>query len=78
MLKICKIIKNRLLLFISVLNTVQILFSKLRIKDFNDEPHDPGKIKLIPGRIQINKLFKTNDEIWTVFRTLINNNNLFL
>ena len=32
------------------------------IKDFNDKPHFPGKIKLISIQIQTNTLFKANDE----------------
>ena len=38
------------------------LFGKLRIKVFNDEPYFPEIIKLILSQIQMNTLFKTNDE----------------
>ena len=34
------------------------LFVKLRIKDFNDEPNFPERIKLASSWIQMNKLFK--------------------
>ena len=34
------------------------LFGKLRIKDFNDEPHFPNKRQLISGQIKINILSK--------------------
>ena len=37
------------------------LYGKSRIKDFNDEPHFPERIKLISSKIQINTLFKNND-----------------
>ena len=36
---------------------------KLLIKDFNDEPHFPSNNTLISGRIEINMLFNTKDEI---------------
>ena len=39
------------------------LFDKLRIKDFNDKPYFSKKIELISSRIQMNTLFKNNDEI---------------
>ena len=39
------------------------LFGKLGIKDFNDEPHFPQKIELISSQIQMNTLYKNNDEI---------------
>ena len=38
------------------------LFGKLKIKDFNDEPHFSYILKLISSQIQINKLLKTNYE----------------
>ena len=44
-------------------NGPDFLFGKFRIKDFNDEPHFPERIKLVSGQIKINMLFKTNDEI---------------
>ena len=34
----------------------------MRIKDFNDEPHFPERIKLISNEIIMNMMFKTNDE----------------
>ena len=37
------------------------LFGKLRIKDFNDEPHFTKTIKLISSQIQMNTLFNNND-----------------
>ena len=39
-----------------------LLFGKSEIKDFNDEPHFPERIKLISSQIEMNKLFKTNYE----------------
>ena len=36
------------------------LFGKLRIKDFNDEPHLTKIIKLLSSQIQMNTLFKNN------------------
>ena len=38
------------------------LFGKLSIKYFNYESNPPPKIKSIPSWIQLNMLFKTNDE----------------
>ena len=40
-------------------NGPDCLFSKLRIKDFNDEPHFTDKKQLISGQIKMNMLFKT-------------------
>ena len=37
------------------------LLGKLRIKDFNGEPHFPKRIKLISSQIQTNTLFKDNN-----------------
>ena len=37
-----------------------LLFVKLRIKDFNDEPHLTKIIKLLSSQIQMNTLFKNN------------------
>ena len=39
------------------------LYGKLRIKDFNDEPHLIKNNKLISSRSQTNTLFMTNDKI---------------
>ena len=38
------------------------LFGKSRIKDFNDKPHFPKRIKLVSSKIEMNSLFKTNYE----------------
>ena len=38
------------------------LFGKLSIKYSNDTPHFPEIIKLISNQIEMNTLFKTNDE----------------
>ena len=40
-----------------------LLFGKLRIRDSRDKTHFPAKIKLLSSQIQINTLFKNNDEI---------------
>ena len=37
------------------------LFGKLRIKDFNDEPHFTERIKLISSKTQINTFLKTDN-----------------
>ena len=41
----------------------EFLFGKLRIRDYREEPHFPAKISLLSSQIQMNTLFKNNDEI---------------
>ena len=44
-------------------NIPEFLFVNLRVRDYRDELHFPAKIKSLSSQIQINILFKNNDEI---------------
>ena len=43
---------------IIILNMDQIIFGKLGIRDYRDEPFFPSKLKLLSIKIKINILFK--------------------